>query len=70
MRKPTEAEVAEWLQPVQVTAKYIRECAIKASREIGKKEGYSQERIDELRKKVIRRATSAAKKHGFFAEAA
>lgn len=52
----------------QVTAKYIRDRARKASREIGKKEDWSPERTERARQTMIRRATNVAKKYGLFEE--
>ncbi len=69
MRAATAEEIREWAKPTQVTAKYISDRARKASREIGKKEGYLPERTEKLRKTMISRATGVAKKHGVFVEA-
>ncbi len=52
----------------EVTEQYIRDRARKASREFGKEDGWSPERTERARQTMIRRATNAAKKHGYFVE--
>ncbi len=52
----------------QVTAQYIRDRARKASREIGKGQGWTPEHIERVRQVMVWRATNVAKKHGVFVE--